>query len=131
MMLPHLTPKSKHVKTGDYKRRLAVAKQTLYLWEKEQEFRDLIWNDGVVQLDLKTPAILNAMAKKAIKGNVLAARLALEVTGRHNPKGEQQPTSVAIVFSDMVRPTGFDIRQQEGVEALPQTVDAEVVDGED
>lgn len=119
MLTKHLTPASKL--EDDY-RRFIVAKNKLARWEKEQEFRDLIWDQAVVKTDLAAPQIMAGVVKKAIKGNVLAARLALEVTGRHNPKGESTPSQIAIVFSDMVRPQAVQ------AQVNGQAVDAGVVD---
>jgi len=63
--------------------------------------------------------ILTGIAKKAQRGRVDAARLALELTGRHNPKGEQAPTQVAIIFQGIPRPMADP-------KAIPPTVDMEV-----
>lgn len=121
LLLHHLSPRSKW-KGRDLGRHKISASMKLQRWEKEPEFRDMVWNNGVVQADLRGPAVLGAMVKKAERGNVLAARLALEITGRHNPKGESAPSQIAIVFSDMVRPV-LD-------QAAPQAITAEAVDAE-
>lgn len=102
----HIVPNSQY--TGDDLNHSRIARLKLARWEKEQSFRDLIWNDAVVRLDLKTPKILEGMAKKAIKGNIMAARLALEITGRHNPKGEAAPTQVAVVINGIPRPSAIE-----------------------
>jgi hypothetical protein len=97
--------------------RLSQARTRLRGWEADQAFRDMIYNLAVVKLDLQTPAILGGIAKKAKKGRVDAARLALEITGRHNPKGDQVPTQIALVVEGVPRP----------VRAKAVTADGEVV----
>lgn len=83
---------------------LATARSTLRRWEKQQKFRDLIYGDAVIKLDLEMPNIFKGIAKKAKRGRVDAARLALEVTGRHNPRGDQAPTQIALVVNGVPRP---------------------------
>lgn len=84
--------------------RLSQARAKLRRWEHKQEFRDLIYHKAVVDLDLETPAILKGIAGKAKRGRVDAARLALEVTGRHNPKGDQAPAQVVVAINGIPRP---------------------------
>jgi len=72
-------------------------------WEASKEFRDLIWQFGLIQTDLRTGDILHGLVNKAVRGRVDAAKLALELTGRYTPKGEQQPTQVAVVFTGISR----------------------------
>jgi hypothetical protein len=84
--------------------RMKVARRRLRFWERQQDFRDLLYIHAVTELDLQTPAILRGVAAKGRRGRVDAARLALEITGRHNPKGESQPAQVAVVISGVPRP---------------------------
>jgi hypothetical protein len=83
--------------------RLIYARRKLRRWEASKEFRDLIWEHGLVQTDLQTGRVLNGLVQKAVRGRVDAAKLALELTGRYTPKGEQQPTQVAVVFTGIQR----------------------------
>lgn len=106
IMVDHLVP-NKYFDDGTEKpeeQRLSQARSRLRTWERDPKFRDLIWNLAVVKLDLQTPEILGGIAKKAKRGRVDAARLALEVTGRHNPKGDVQPTQIALVVNGIPRP---------------------------
>lgn len=96
MLSTHIAPNSS--------RPVPHANRTLRRWEKDQKFRDAIYNASVVKLDLALPSILDGVAKKAKRGRVDAARLALEVTGRHNPKGDAVPTQIAIVVNGVPRP---------------------------
>jgi len=70
----------------------------------DQQFRDLIWEYSVQTLDLKTPLILNGVARSAQRGRVDAARLALEVTGRHTPNHETVVTNVTVQVANIPRP---------------------------
>lgn len=79
------------------------ARRRLKDWEASKEFRDLIWQFGLIQTDLRTGDILHGLVNKAVRGRVDAAKLALELTGRYTPKGEQQPTQVAVVFTGISR----------------------------
>lgn len=99
-MVDHLAPNG-HGRTMEH--RLIYARRKLRRWEASKEFRDLIWEHGLVQTDLQTGRVLNGLVQKAVRGRVDAAKLALELTGRYTPKGEQQPTQVAVVFTGIQR----------------------------
>jgi hypothetical protein len=99
VMLDHLAPKG-----PPRQHRRHMARRRLLKWQRNQDFRDLVWEVAVAELDGQVPQILQGVARKARAGRVDAARLSLEVTGRHNPKGEAQPTQVAVVFNGMPRP---------------------------
>jgi hypothetical protein len=99
IMLDHLAPRGARKQD-----RRVEARRRLLKWQRNQDFRDLVWEVAVAELDGQVPRILQGVARKARAGRVDAARLSLEVTGRHNPKGEAQPTQVAVVFSGMPRP---------------------------
>jgi hypothetical protein len=103
-------------------------------WEETQWFRDWVWNYSMVESEMEIPTILRGVRSRAKRGRVDAARLVLEVTGRHNPRGEQSaPAVVQITFGGSVpRPGHRFADQPNGREALPPTddPDAEVVDAE-
>lgn len=84
--------------------RLSQARAKLRRWEQDEKFRDMIYRKAVVDLDLATPEILQGVAKKAKRGRVDAARLALELTGRHNPKGDTAATQVVVAINGVPRP---------------------------
>lgn len=121
VLLDHLYPSTR----VEYKIRLQRARSKLRKWEKTQKFRDAVYNQAVVELDLQSPNILRGIARKARRGRVDAARLALELTGRHNPKGEQAAPQVIVAINGVPRPDGTRIRMTE-----PQDydVDAEAVE---
>lgn len=101
ILVDHLCPTGRD---RPLEQRLSQARSKLRRWERTKKFRDMVYNRAVVELDMSTPQILQGVSRKARQGRVDAARLALEVTGRHNPKGEQSPTQVAVVFTDVPRP---------------------------
>lgn len=73
-------------------------------WERDQAFRDLVWDQAVIDLDMSTPQILRGLQRSAKRGRVDAAKLALEVTGRHVTKGEQTAPNIVIAFNGIPRP---------------------------
>lgn len=88
----------------DRETRLKMARNRIGKWMRKQEFRDAIYDRAVIELDLESPQILKGLSKKAKAGRVDAARFAMELTGRHNPKGEQPTANVQVVFEGVPRP---------------------------
>jgi hypothetical protein len=99
-----------------------AARKKIRNWEESQWFRDAVYDQSVMRLDADVPQILRGMSRRA-KRRVDAARLVLEVTGRHNPKGEAgTPAVVQINFGGTLpRPNNRPQLEEE-------VVDAEVVD---
>lgn len=93
---------------GDLRRRRRKAKAKLQRWEQQQAFRDELWAKSIARLDMASGRILEGMADRAAGGRVDAARLAFELTGRHNPKGEQEGGPVQIFIADLPRPRRVD-----------------------
>jgi hypothetical protein len=122
VMVNLLVPNNRH---RPLEQRLSQARQKLRAWEMQQGFRDLVYTHAVVKLDMATPSIFNALVKSARKGRVDASRLVLELTGRHNPKGDTTPTQVIVAFNGMPRPILDDRRAQ--VEAM-ETIEGEAVE---
>ena len=119
-MVDYIITKSKR----DRKTRLRMARNRIRKWEKTQDFRDALWDASVIQLDLDSPQILRGVSRKARAGRIDAARLALEVTGRHDPKGDGGLTHVEVSFNGIPRPDrDHRVRQTE-------EIDAAVEDGE-
>lgn len=95
--------------------RLTAARALLRRWEKQDSFRDLLYKHALIELDLETPQVLKGIAKKAKRGRVDAARLVLELTGRHNPKGDQAPTQIVLQIEGVPRPVpqqNYDLELQ-------------------
>lgn len=101
---PEITPR---------KAQLMAARKRLRSWSVTQAFRDAVWNHTMISADLASPAVVHGVVQKAMAGRVDAARLVLELNGRHSPFTEDKPASINIVFSGVPRP-----------------IEAEVVDGE-
>lgn len=114
----HMTPRSDH-RLPAYRKRSARTK--IRGWRREQSFRDLMYENGLRELDLAAPAIMRGVAGKAKRGRVDAARLAFELTGRHVPKGEAQPTQVHLHIEGVPRPA----------RAVEEIVEGEVVEEQD
>jgi hypothetical protein len=70
---------------------------------RDKEFRDLIYEQAVLRLDLNSSDILGGISRSARRGRVDAARFALELTGRH-VKEETQVTQVNVVLNNIPRP---------------------------
>jgi|SRR5215472_10457949 len=121
IMVDYLVTEEMRSRPMDQKLPRARAKLRRWLLSRDSTFRDAVYEQAVVELDLSTPGILVGISRRAKRGNIQAARLALELTGRHNPKGEVQPTTVNISFGSVPRP----------VVKPPADVEAEVEDEED
>lgn len=113
---------------SDRKKRLKKARTRIRAWMASQKMRDLLWEYSVHGLDLKSPQILNGVARKAVAGRVDAAKLALEITGRHAPQAEVSPATINIQFGDIPRPPGSTTDRHDGGEVVDG--DAEIDDAE-
>jgi len=113
-MLEGLSPNSVGRST-EY--RLKLARSRLRAWEGKQEFRDRVYETAIRDVDMKMPLVLNGVVGRAIRGRVDAARLALEITGRHNPKGEQTAPMVVVAIDGIKRPGPVQIGDAEVVDA--------------
>lgn len=98
-------------------------RKKLRSWEETQWFRDAVYDYTIVQTDMDIPRIMAGVRNRARRGRVDAARLALEVTGRHNPRGQENtPAVVQISFGGAVPRPGsrvIDEASPYGPEALP------------
>ena len=75
---------------------LRKTRKRLRSWEETEWFRNAVYDGALMDLDMGLPEILQGMKRRA-RRRVDAARLVLEVTGRHNPRGQEtQPTVVQI-----------------------------------
>jgi hypothetical protein len=109
----------KHLATNTHRpveQQLSQVRKKLKRWEQSQSFRDLIWELAVVDLDLDSPAILRGVSRSAKRGRVDAAKLALEITGRHVTKGDQTAPNITIAFAGIPRPGPVQIADAEVVD---------------
>ena len=95
---------------------LQAVRTKLKRWEQQQAFRDLVWELAVVDLDMDAPAILRGVSRSAKRGRVDAAKLALEITGRHVTKGDQTAPNITIAFAGIPRPGPVQIADAEVVD---------------
>lgn len=80
-------------------------------WIKErlqnsQEFRDLVWDSSLLQIEEASGAVQRGLLNQAKKGRVDAARLLYELNGRHNPKADGLGIQAVqiVVGGDIPRP---------------------------
>lgn len=100
---PHLVhDKNTKFKTKEQRRNRALTK--LRTWERQQSFRDMVYANAIVELDMDTPNIIRAVGKRAKRGRTDAARFALELTGRHNPKEKAVAGPVNVIIANVPRP---------------------------
>jgi len=100
--MDHLYPTNGVART--YEQKMSHCNQKLRRWEYSQEFRDLVYKYAVVDLDMDTPAILVGLSRRAKRGRVDAARLALELTGRHSKEQDQGAVNVTVNLANVARP---------------------------
>lgn len=119
LLLKHLCPPNGDLSPNQ---RYRLAKRRLRQLEERKWFRDAVWKQALQDADLETPAIIAGLVRKAKRGRVDASKLVLGLTGRYQEVGDQQATTVNIVFgAEVPRPANRMIDSQET---------AEVVDGE-
>lgn len=85
-------------------RKVRMMTKRLQKLERDQWFRDLVWDSAVVNLDMQGPQILRGVAAKAKRGRVDAAKLALGITGRYIDKANETPSAVTINLVGIPRP---------------------------
>jgi len=118
----------KHLATNTERPReqqLQQVRAKLKRWEAKQEFRDMVWDLAVIELDMSTPAILRGIARSAKRGRVDAAKLALEVTGRHVTKGENVAPNIVIAFNDIPRPLRTPVQIAEATVVREDEIEVE------
>jgi hypothetical protein len=101
-LVDQLYPENGQARTEE--QRLSTVNHRLRRWEYNQEFRDLVYRYAVVDLDMDTPAILVGLSRRAKRGRVDAARLALELTGRHSKDSDSAPVNVTVNLANVARP---------------------------
>lgn len=101
-LMDHLYPVDGIARTDEQK--LSHCNKKLRRWEYQQEFRDLVYKYAIVDLDMDTPAILVGLGRRAKRGRVDAARLALELTGRHSKDADAGPVNVTVNLANVARP---------------------------
>ena len=62
--------------------KIGVTKKSVLMWREDPNFIDAIYDRYMIEFGFQLPAVLNAMVREAQAGNVQAARLVLEHSGR-------------------------------------------------
>jgi hypothetical protein len=119
----HMFPEWRHNREMAYK----LARAKLKRWEKTQWFRDALYDHVVVKTDLSIPQIMEGVVKKAKRGRVDAAKLAMSVAGRHvETMDGAVNVPISINFRGAVpRPYGQSIAGQREAEDTEEITDAE------
>jgi hypothetical protein len=73
--------------------------------EQNQMFRDALWEQALVYVDMSSFPIARAMVRHGVRGKVDAAKFALELSGRYtNNSGERSPQVTINFGSSIPRP---------------------------
>lgn len=83
---------------------LQAARTKLRRWEQSQKFRDLVYKYAVVKVDMGIPEVLEGVFRKAKRGRVDAAKLLLEITGRHTSNEGAAEANVTVQIANLPRP---------------------------
>ena len=70
------------ITAAEVAKEIGVSKQLIYIWRKNPNFVDAIYNRYMVEFGGELPAVLQAMIREAKAGNVQAGRLILEHFGK-------------------------------------------------
>ena len=70
------------ITAAEVAKEIGVSKQLIYIWRKNPNFIDAIYNRYMVEFGGELPAVLQAMIREAKAGNVQAGRLILEHSGK-------------------------------------------------
>ena len=62
--------------------KIGVTKKSVLMWREDPNFIDAIYDSYMIEFGFQLPAVLNSMIREAQAGNVQAARLVLEHSGR-------------------------------------------------
>ena len=123
--IPEVARKMDHILVPhelNREKRLKKARQRIRIWMATQKMRDLLWEETMIGLDLDSPKIVRGISRKAQAGRVDAARLALEMNGRHAPQAEVQPAQINIAFGDIPRPQRSITDGHDVVDADPDEI---------
>ena len=70
------------ITAAEVAKELGVSASLVYIWRKNPNFVDAIYNRYMVEFGGELPAVLQAMVREAKAGNVQAGRLVLEHSGK-------------------------------------------------
>jgi hypothetical protein len=101
-LLPYLCAGMKNPRSEE--EMLQHARSKLRRWEHSTTFRDLVYQYAVVKVDMGIPEVLEGVFRKAKRGRVDAAKLLLEITGRHSSKEATAEANVTVQIANLPRP---------------------------
>lgn len=97
----------KLAKGDDYKRKLWTTRWRR--WMKQEDFKNMVGEIAMAELQGGIPAVVNALVRRASKGNVPAIKLALEASGFWSPRSQVEHTGdIAITLKGLARPASVD-----------------------
>lgn len=70
------------VTASEVAKAIGVSRELIYIWRKNPNFVDAIYERYMVEFGSELPAVLSAMIREAKAGNVQAGRLVLEHSGK-------------------------------------------------
>ena len=70
------------ITAAEVAKELGISASLVYIWRKNPNFVDAIYNRYMVEFGGELPAVLQAMVREAKAGNVQAGRLVLEHSGK-------------------------------------------------
>lgn len=105
-----------HPQVADRRLQLKKSRGTLRRWLMTNKMRDAVYEYGRTLLDLESTAIMRGISRKAKEGRVDAARLALELNGRHAPHTEEKPAQIVLAFGNVPRPEPRQLEEAEVVD---------------
>ena len=70
------------ITAAEVAKELSVSAALIYVWRKNPNFVDAIYNRYMIEFGGELPAVLQAMVREAKAGNVQAGRLVLEHSGK-------------------------------------------------
>lgn len=96
-------------------------------WKADHRFTDLIWELSMEDMRLAEPTVVMALLRKAQRGDVLAAKFFLELTGRYTPKPENiQASQINLILPEGIQRPTRTAEQSQTDEAA--TIRAEVLE---
>lgn len=98
---------------NDLAKRHKRARSKLRQMEETQWFRDELFRRTVVKTDLAVPQIMEGIVSKAVRGDVPAAKFALEIGGRYDEKRDAPVAAITINFgAEIPRPENRNFRAE-------------------
>lgn len=118
----HYIEASEAISKGN-KKKAKIWRQRWRRWmQNDEDFQAMVGSMSMSQLRSGIPQAVEALNRRAAKGNVPAIKLAMEASGFHNPRTTHEHVGeIAITLKGLTRPPAVED---------DAVVDAEVVDGD-